>query len=337
MNLTDLRYFQTIARCGNITGASRLLGVQQPSLTVAMQRLEAETGTTLLLRDRSGVTLTSTGKAFLHMATEILSLLDAGIQRIQALESDDVGSFTLGFPAVMGSYFLSTFFTSFLQEAPRITLSLWTGGAQAVQQAVLAREVDFGLVVNPARHPELVLTQLFHDASDFFVLAPPQDTPGNDPAPEPRPGWEWETACTLLRRGPLVYVTYMPQAQTMMERLGASGLLPAQQLPCDDLELAKSLAVAGAGVTILPRRVAASDPLGRLQRLHPALPWVHDVVYLAYRADGHRTRAAIRLKDALIAHGRRLGTDTESQLIQQELQEGRAAATDREHVMQGKE
>jgi len=336
MNLTDLRYFQTIARCGNITGASRLLGVRQPSLTVAMQRLEAETGTTLLLRDRSGVTLTSTGQAFLHMATDILALLDVGMQSIQALESDDIGSFTLGFPAV-SSYFLSTFFTSFLQEAPRITLSLWTGGAPAVQQAVLAREVDFGILANPALHPELVLTQLFHDACDFFVLAPPQDTQGKNPAPGPRPSWAWDTACTLLRQGPLVYVTHMPQAQTMTDRLGALGLLPAQQLPCDDLELAKSLAVAGVGVTILPRRVAASDPLGRLRRLHPALPWVHDVIYLAYRADGHRTRAALRLKDALIEHGRRLGADTESQLIQQELQKARAAVTDREHVMRGED
>ena len=327
MNLTDLRYFQTVARCGNITGASRLLGVRQPSLSVAMQRLEAETGTTLLLRDRSGVTLTRTGQALLHMATDILSLLDVGMQRIQALESDDVGSFTLGFPAV-SSYFLAPFFTAFLQEAPRITLSLWTGGAQAVEQAVLAREVDFGIVVNPALHPELVLTPLFHDACDVFALAPSPDTPGTDTAPAPRASWGWETACSLLGRGPLVYVTSMPQAQTLMDRLGASGLLPAQQLPCDDLELAKSLAVAGVGVTILPRRVAASDPLGRLQRLHPALPWVPDVIYLAYRADGHRTRAAMRLKDALIDYGRRLGADGESQLIQQELQAGRPAATD---------
>jgi hypothetical protein len=47
-----------------------------------------------------------------------------------------------------------------------------------------------------------------------------------------------------------------------------------------------------------------------------------------YRADGHRTRAALHLKDALIDHGRRLGTDMESRLIQQERQEDRAAATD---------
>ena len=36
MNLSDLQYFQTIARCGNMTGAARLLGVRQPSLSIAL-------------------------------------------------------------------------------------------------------------------------------------------------------------------------------------------------------------------------------------------------------------------------------------------------------------
>ena len=44
------------------------------------------------------------------------------------------------------------------------------------------------------------------------------------------------------------------------------------------------------------------------------------MVYLAYRADMHRTRAAIRLKGALVEHGRRLEGDVESELIQQEIQ-----------------
>ncbi|ETW96299.1 MAG: hypothetical protein ETSY1_27145 [Candidatus Entotheonella factor] len=163
MHLTDLRYFQTIARCGNITGAARLLGVRQPSLTVAMQRLEADVDTTLLLRDRSGVTLTSTGKAFLQVVEEALSLLDVGVKQVQGLETDEVGSFTLGLPIAMGSYFLPAFFTSFLQASPRIALSLWTGTSPDVQQAILARDVDFGLLVNPAPHPELVLTSWCQD------------------------------------------------------------------------------------------------------------------------------------------------------------------------------
>ena len=50
MHLTDLQYFQIIARCENLTSAARQLGVQQPTLTVALHRLEAEVGTTLFLR-----------------------------------------------------------------------------------------------------------------------------------------------------------------------------------------------------------------------------------------------------------------------------------------------
>jgi DNA-binding transcriptional LysR family regulator len=82
--------------------------------------------------------------------------------------------------------------------------------------------------------------------------------------------------------------------------------------------MAQNLAMAGVGVAILPRRVAAASLQTRLRRLHPALPFVHDVVYLAYRADVHRTRAAMRLKEALVEYGRNLGRDEESLRLQQE-------------------
>lgn len=82
--------------------------------------------------------------------------------------------------------------------------------------------------------------------------------------------------------------------------------------------------MAGVGGMILPRRVATSDPQQRLWRLHSALPFIHDVIYLAYRADVHRTRATMRLKDALVEYGRGLGRDVESQRLRQEIEAGRA-------------
>jgi len=56
----------------------------------------------------------------------------------------------------------------------------------------------------------------------------------------------------------------MLQAYALREGLGAARLFSTRQLPGSDLELAKSLAFAGAGVTILPRRVAAADQQTRL-------------------------------------------------------------------------
>jgi DNA-binding transcriptional LysR family regulator len=320
MHLTDLQYFQTIARCENLTSAARQLGVQQPTLTVALQRLEAEVGTTLFLRDRTGVTLTSTGKAFLQYVTEALTLLHVGVQHVQGLESDEVGSFILGVPMALGSYFLPPFLLAWLRAFPRIEVSLWTGTSLGTVQALLARDIHFGLVINPPPHPELVLTELYPDATDFFVAGPPR--PAAQPTEtlaSPPVAMNWETACARLRAGPLVYVTYMAQVHTLRQRLGALQLLPAHLLRCDDLALAMNLAIAGVGVAILPRRVAASDPQPRLVRLHPALPFLPDTVYLAYRADLHRTRAAMHLKDALVEYGRRLGHDAESLHLQQEI------------------
>ena len=316
MNVATLYYFQTTARCGNITSAAKALGVQQPSLSVAIRRLEDELGTTLLRRERDGVTLTSTGKEFLHYVTEALALLDLAKQRIHGLEHDEVGSFVLGCPNALGAYFLPPFFAEFLPAAPHVALSLWAGPSQAVQQAVLNRDIHFGLIANPVPHPDLVLVQLFYDATDIFVARHPQDSDQATHQP-----MDWEEACARLRTGPLVYVSYTPRAAELLTRLGDAQLLPARQLACDDIALAKSLAKAGIGVAILPRRIATDDREGTLQRLHPALPYLPDTIYLAYRADLHRTRAAIRLKDALVEQGRRLGSDAESQCIQQEIAE----------------
>jgi DNA-binding transcriptional LysR family regulator len=316
MNVATLYYFQTTARCGNITSAAKALGVQQPSLSVAIRRLEGELGTTLLRRERDGVTLTSTGKEFLHYVTEALALLDLAKQRIHGLEHDEVGSFVLGCPNALGAYFLPPFFAEFLPTAPHVTLSLWAGPSQTVQQAVLNRDIHFGLIANPVPHPDLVLVKLFYDATDIFVARQLQH---GDQATHQ--SLDWEEACARLRAGPLVYVSYTARAAELLARLGDAQLLPASQLACGDVALAKSLAQAGIGVAILPRRIATDDREGTLQRLHPALPYLPDAIYLAYRADLHRTRAAIRLKDALVEQGRSLGSDAESQCIQQEIAE----------------
>ena len=73
-------------------------------------------------------------------------------------------------------------------------------------------------------------------------------------------------------------------------------------------------------MAILLRRIATDDREGTRSGYIPP-PYLPDAIYLAYRADLHRTRAAIRLKDALVEQGRRLGSDAESQCIQQEIAE----------------
>jgi DNA-binding transcriptional LysR family regulator len=294
VDLTPLRYFVAVAEHGTLTAAAAALHLSQPSLSVALQKLEAELGTTLLLRDRRGATLTETGRTLLAYARELFDLVGRAEAAIRSAEDDEVGHFVLGCPEVLGAYFLPTLMADLLGRYPRIELALWNGPSPAVQQALIAREVHFGLIVNPLPHPDLVLLPLFDDATDLFVAA--SETPPSTAA----------EARERLRRGPLIVVDALPQSRELMRSLASTGDLPPRRLSCGNLELVKSLTAGGAGVGVLPRRVAAYGLPGALSRLGHGLPFVSDTIHLVYRADQHRTRAWTLLKDELAAHGRSL-------------------------------
>ncbi|WP_293269872.1 LysR family transcriptional regulator substrate-binding protein [Nannocystis sp.] len=103
---------------------------------------------------------------------------------------------------------------------------------------------------------------------------------------------------------PLIFAGRVQQCGELLEQLAERGAVPQRLLSCGDFELVKSLALAGVGVAILPRRIAAYGHEGALRRLHPRLPIVPDEIVLVYRADLPKTRAAAFLKDAIASTSR---------------------------------
>jgi molybdate transport repressor ModE-like protein len=321
VDLRDLRYFAAIAESGSMTAAAKALHVSQPTLTVAMQDLEEELKSQLLVRERSGVRLTVTGEELLKYANDVFELLERATQRIKGLESDDEGTFIIGCHESLGAYFLPDFFARFLRDHPKIELLISNESSALVTASVVERRTHFGLVVNPHPHPDLVIVELFHDAMDVLVAedAPPPSRPLTSlmeamPALEEGDRASWAdsgdpafiAARHRLLSGPLIYAGRVSQCQELCDLLAAQGLLSTRKLVCGDLELVKSLVLAGIGPALLPRRVASYGHEGKLVRLHPRLPFIPDTICLLYRADMHRTKAAVRVKDELVAYGKRL-------------------------------
>jgi DNA-binding transcriptional LysR family regulator len=321
MDLRDLRYFAAIANGGSLSAAAKALRVAQPTLSVAMQQLEEHLGTQLLIRERNGVRLTVTGEELLRHANEVFRLMEQAERRIKGLESEDEGTFVLGCHESLGAYFLPDFMAKFLRECPRIELLISNETSAEVRDSVIERRTDFGIVVNPSPHPDLVMVELFHDAMDVLVAedAPPPSRPlaaylaaieaesGEVPTvPTSHGDPAFEIARHRLLAGPLIYAGRVKQCQDLCESLGNAGLLTTRKLVVGDLELVKSLALAGIGPALLPRRVGNYGHEGKLVRLNPQLPFIPDTIFLLYRADMHRTSAAVRVKDALIAYGKRL-------------------------------
>ena len=311
MELAQLRYFREAARLGSMTAAARTLGVSQPTLSVAMRQLEEELGASLMQRHRGGVSLTAAGTELLHHADEIFALLDHAAASIAGLERDLVGQFVLGCHESLGAYFLPRLLPAVLRDAPKIALSLRNAPSAEVLGAVIERQVHFGLVVNPHPHPDLVMIPLFTDAVDMFVrsgAAPAAPLPVGAAmyAPEHCVTQDIAAAIEILRTGPLIFAGRVRQCSKMLERLAERGAVPQRMLSCGDFELVKSLALAGVGVAILPRRIAAYGHDGALRRVHADLPIFSDEIVFIYRADLPKTRAAAFLKDALTRAGREM-------------------------------
>jgi DNA-binding transcriptional LysR family regulator len=293
LNSTSLAYFVRIADLGSLTAAARELRVSQPSLSVAIRKLEEELDTTLLVRGRRGVTLTATGEALLRHARHALRTLDDARQEIHGLESEPRGDFVVGAHESLAAYCLPRFMASFLRTHPGIRLSLWNGNSREVERVVVEREVDIGLVVNPTQHPDSIVTTLFHDRVELIAAATLVRRVRKAGIGE------------LLASQPLVYVPVLRQVQYILGALSKQGLAPSQHLPCSSMELVKSLVIDGVGIGILPYRVATHGVAsGRLVAVSRELPSFDDSIALVRRFDMHQTAAARLLLDALREHGR---------------------------------
>jgi LysR family nitrogen assimilation transcriptional regulator len=284
LELSHLRYLRAIAACGSLTGAARRLRVSQPTLSVALRELEERLGTTLFLRGPRGVVPTAAAEALVRTAEQVLALLTQADQEIRGIEGEARGRFAIGCYHSFGALFLPEPMRRLAEEAPGIELSLWEGTGPEVRDAVVERTVQFGVGVWPRPHPDLVLVPLFRDVMVVVSAQRP-----------PPPG------------APLYYVPRIRLSEKVVEALRASGRLPPRLVPCGDLELVKSLVQHGAGLGVLPWRVAAygTGP-GALRLAGPGLPFEVDVGCLFYRADQHRTRAAQLVREELIRRGRAL-------------------------------
>ena len=291
-DLAHLRYVRAIVRAESMTAAAKQLGVSQPTLSNAVSLLERELGTTLFLRGPRGVTPTAAGRALARAADEVLALLHQTHEEIRGIESAAAGHFVVGCYHSFGAIFLPGLMRELATRAPSIELSLWEGIGPRVIEAVIDRTVHFGIGASsgaPKRpHPDLVRVPLFHDvvgvvgARKAARKGPPSDAP-------------------------LFHVPRIAPSERVVEALRARGKLPDRVVPCGDLELVKSLVLDGAGVGILPWRVALQGTAkNALTLVDPKLPFEVDTGCLFYRADLHRTRGALLLRDEIVRHGRAL-------------------------------
>ena len=147
MDIRILKYFLAVAREENMTRASELLHISQPSLSKQMKELESEFGKQFFIRGKRKTTLTEDGMLLRKRAEELIALFDKTQHELSSSDNCITGIVTIG----GGAY--STVITQTVSKLhvqfPNIQFDFYNGDAIDVQEKLDNGTLDFGILLDP--------------------------------------------------------------------------------------------------------------------------------------------------------------------------------------------
>ena len=284
ISASDLLFFTEMASTLNLTRASERLGVTQPSISQALARVETHLGEKVFVRHKKGVTLTPAGHQLLINSRSLLQEWEKIRARAKSSMHERVGSFTIGCHPSVARYALAPFLKRIL-ENESLEIQLQHDISRNITERVISSQIDIGIVVNPVKHPDLVLYKLYTDEVCLW------DLPTKNYS-------KLETQKGLT----IIYDPSMNQAQFILQQLQKKKISISRFITSSNLDVIAELTSSGCGVGILPTRVAQ---LSR-SKLHaiPNLPNFSDTIYLAIRVESKHI-AGIRYICESIVEGSR--------------------------------
>lgn len=272
---TELRYFIEISQTGNLSRAAERLAISQPTLTLAVKRLEDSLGLPLLIRNKSGVKLTHAGQKLLAQARFLVGEWDKLKSEAVRDEHEIRGKYVFGCHPSVALYSLPSFLGELLAQNEGLEIKLVHDLSRKITEDVISYKVDFGIVVNPWKHPDLVIRPLCDDEVTLWISEKPselQDVTGD--------------------KAVLICDPELVQSQEILKKLEKAKLHFQRVTTTSNLEVVASLVAAKAGVGILPGRVAKRSPEMRLKPLGAGSPKYLDRICLVFRADAQRSKAS---------------------------------------------
>ncbi len=167
VDVLGLEAFLAIARHGRFTAAARALHITQTALTRRLQLFEEALGVRLVERTTRSVALTPVGERFLPQARRLLGELTAALVEIRETGRAERGDVAIACVPTVGIQYLPRIIQEYADRHPGNRIQIHDHASSDVIDAVLRREVEFGIAVARVQHPELATRPLLEDR---FVL-----------------------------------------------------------------------------------------------------------------------------------------------------------------------
>jgi LysR family transcriptional regulator, hydrogen peroxide-inducible genes activator len=294
MTLTELRYVVALARERHFGHAADKCAVSQPTLSVAIKKLEEELGVILFERASNEIRVTEIGAAVAAQAERVLS----EVSRVNEIASSGkdplVGALRLGCIYTIAPYLLPKLVPLLKGRAPAMPLIIEESFTSRLIDKIKSGELDIGIMALPVDEPGLVAQAVY---DEVFRLLCPVDSPlGKQKAITA--SVLLETQLLMLGPGNCFRDQVLDLCSPASRQLGSSPHI----LEGSSLETIRHMVASGVGVTVMPASAVDDiSPKDKLLRVRPFVdPQPTRCVALVWRATYPRYRAIDVMRKALL-------------------------------------
>lgn len=165
--------FIKVIELGSFTKAAEHLGYTQSGISMLIKSLEEEVRTKLIIRSRTGITLTPDGQQLFSAIKNIVQSKEALDEAIARLEGIERSHIRIGILTSIVQHYLAHWIQQFKAQYPTVTFELILGDYSEIEKMIKEGTVDFGFI-NPIITTDL---QMFPFVSDEYVVCVPVNHP----------------------------------------------------------------------------------------------------------------------------------------------------------------
>lgn len=276
MSYSRYKAFVTAVECGSVTKAAEILGYTQSGVSHLIDSLEDELGLTLLIRSRSGCTLTDEGNTILPYIRNAISAADSVQEMASDMKGLKHGNLRIGTFSSVALQWLPGLLNAYISRFPGVNVEIFNGTYSTLENELFCRHLDCAFVTSPkgeearngsgkvvvmhlAEDPLMALFPSGHRLASCSSVKPAQLAGEDFIVPAEGPGYDISSVFSGMPEPPHIRFD-------MSDDFAAIGMVRA-----------------GLGITVLPQLLLKDYPMEGLSAVQ--ISGISRHIGLAYNSD----------------------------------------------------
>ncbi len=256
MTLTELKYIVAVAREKHFGKAAEACFVSQPTLSVAIKKLEEELEVKLFERSANEVSVTALGEEIVQQAQSVLEQA-ANIKEIAKRGKDPLaGPLKLGVIYTIGPYLLPDLVRQAISRTPQMPLMLQENFTVKLLEMLRMGDIDCAIMAEPFPDTGLAVAALYDEP---FLAAVPSTHPLA--ARDTVTAQELKSETMLLLGNGHCFRDHVLEVCPEFARFSSNAEGIRKSFEGSSLETIKHMVAAGMGITVVPRLSVPKEAL----------------------------------------------------------------------------